>query len=265
MILRKFRGDSVIHSFLLIGQSNMAGRGYLNEAADIDTSRIRILRNGRWQQMFRPINPDRSFSGVSLAESFAESYAKEYNADVGLICCADGGTKLEQWKPGSLLFDNAVLNGKLAARTSVIAGVLWHQGEGDCSGDLYPTYKERFEVMMAAFRKELNLYDVPFLLGGLGDFLPERAKIVGGNTNNYLNYGKLNDQLRAIAESNPMTGFVSAEGLTSNPDYLHFNAESLYEFGLRYFAAYNTLRDKNKNFDETALEDDSKRSALELL
>ena len=110
----------------------MAGRGYLNEAREIDTSRIYTLRNGRWQKMFRPINPDRSFSGVNLAESFAEAYSQKYNVDVGLICCADGGTKLSQWMPGELLFDNAVNNAKLAARTSEIVGVLWHQGEGDC-------------------------------------------------------------------------------------------------------------------------------------
>lgn len=66
----------MIHSFLLIGQSNMAGRGFFSEAADVDSSRIKILRNGRWQPMFRPINPDRAFSGVNLAESFAECYAK---------------------------------------------------------------------------------------------------------------------------------------------------------------------------------------------
>ena len=65
-----------IRSFLLIGQSNMAGRGYLNEAHEIDTKQIYTLRNGRWQRMFRPINPDRGSSGVSLAESFAEAYSE---------------------------------------------------------------------------------------------------------------------------------------------------------------------------------------------
>jgi len=96
-----------MHSFLLIGQSNMAGRGYLNEAPEIDTSRIYTLRNGRWMKMFRPINPDRSFSGTSLAESFAEAYSKKHGVDVGLICCADGGTKLEQWMPGVITDDEA--------------------------------------------------------------------------------------------------------------------------------------------------------------
>ena len=218
-----------MHSFLLIGQSNMAGRGFLNEAHEIDTSRIYTLRNGRWQNMFRPINPDRSFSGVSLAESFAEGYAKKHNVDVGLICCADGGTTLDQWKPGELLFENAVHQAKLASRTSEIVGVLWHQGEGDCAEELYPTYQRRFETMMSELRNRLNLYDVPFILGGLGDFLascPLDEKLK--------NYFNINNSLKNIAADNKMTGFVSAQGLTSNPDNLHFNSASLYEFGLRY-------------------------------
>lgn len=37
---------------------------------------------------------------------------KKYNVDVGLICCADGGTGLDRWKAGELLFDNAVFNAK---------------------------------------------------------------------------------------------------------------------------------------------------------
>ena len=98
----------MIHSFLLIGQSNMAGRGLIEEAEPINKKGIKVLRNGRWQNMFRPINPDRSFSGCNLAESFAEKYVETYQVDVGLICCADGGTSLEKWKPGSLLYDHAV-------------------------------------------------------------------------------------------------------------------------------------------------------------
>ena len=95
----------------------MAGRGYLEEAVEIDTTHIKALRNGRWQNMFRPINPDRSFSGVSLAERYAE----KYKVDVGLICCADGGTHLEQWKVGGILLDNAICQARLALRTSTIA------------------------------------------------------------------------------------------------------------------------------------------------
>lgn len=139
----------MIHSFLMIGQSNMAGRGLLDEAETIDTAHIKILRNGRWQPMFRPINPDRPFSGVNLAESFAEQYAQTYGVDVGLIPCADGGTSLEQWQPGGLLFDHAVYSARLAQRTSTIAGVLWHQGEADCARELNAVYAEKCTAILA--------------------------------------------------------------------------------------------------------------------
>jgi len=52
--------DPVIHSFLLIGQSNMAGRGIIGEVPAIDHRGLMfMLRNGRWQPMTEPINPDR--------------------------------------------------------------------------------------------------------------------------------------------------------------------------------------------------------------
>lgn len=69
------------------------------------------------------------------------------------------------------MFDNAVYQAKLAQRTSTIAGVLWHQGESDCVKELAETYKERFCVIMDALRKELCLYDVPFILGAWVIFL----------------------------------------------------------------------------------------------
>jgi len=230
----------MIHSFLLIGQSNMAGRGDLEEAVPVDTRHILVLRNGRWQPMFRPINPDRSFSGVSLAESFAEVYADKYGVDVGLICCADGGTSLEEWQEGSLLYDNAVYQGRLSSRTSAISGVLWHQGEANCRETLYEGYCERFEKMMKALRRDLNLHEVPFVLGGLGDFLKDCEEPP------YLkNYIKVNEELQRIAQRNAKTVFVSAEGLSANQDNIHFDSKSLYKFGLRYFKAFESTKTGN--------------------
>mgnify|MGYP000999236259 CR=1 FL=1 len=67
----------MIHSFLMMGQSNMAGH---------------------------------------------------FHCNVGLIPCADGGTSLDDWAVGGLLYDNAVFQAKLAQRTSELSGILWHQG-----------------------------------------------------------------------------------------------------------------------------------------
>jgi len=250
----------MIHSILLIGQSNMAGRGFQDEVEPIQNERLMVLRNGRWQPMFFPVNPDRPFSGISLAESFADCYAKEKQVDVGIIPCADGGTSLDQWQPGGLLFDHACYLSELASRTSTICAVLWHQGEADCSPHLYPLYQEKFSNIMHEFRKRLNLYDVPFLLGGLGDFLSQCPL-----DDNLKNYGKVNDALKNMAAHNDMTGFVSAEGLGSNPDKLHFSAQSLREFGVRYYHEFIKVEDKNKVFAEKCTPDQAIRTSMEQL
>ena len=231
-----------MHSFLLIGQSNMAGRGKLAEAVPLDTSRIFTLRNGRFQKMFRPINPDRRDAGVSLAESFAERYVKRYDVDVGLICCADGNTSLAMWQPGGVLFENAVFQARLAMGNSELKGILWHQGEADCAPERAAVYDKLFLPILHALRKEFG--DVPVLLGGLGDFLKDCPL-----DDRLKNYTLVNEGLRRVAQTQPMTGFVSAEGLGANPDSLHFNAPSLHEFGIRYFNAYEALPSGNARME----------------
>ena len=250
----------ILHSFLLIGQSNMAGRGFIDEVEPIINDRIKVLRNGRWQDMYVPVNCDRHFSGINLAESFADLYSKEKNVDVGLIPCADGGTSLCQWVEGGLLFDHACYMAELASRTSTIAGVLWHQGEADCSEKLYPQYEEKLIKFLDALQKKLNLYDVPILLGGLGDFLKDCTLSV-----NLKNYIYINEVLERTAKKRKMTGFVSAEGLSANADNLHFSAKALREFGLRYYKAFLELEDKNKIFCEKSSPDDAVRTRMELL
>lgn len=250
----------MIHSFLLIGQSNMAGRGFAHEVEPIVNDKIMVLRNGRWQPMYVPVNADRAFSGVNLAETFADMYSKEKNVQVGIIPCADGGTNLDQWAVGGLLFDHACYQAELASRTSTIAGVLWHQGESDCHDERYPLYEEKLLTILDALRKKLNLYDVPFLLGGLGDFLVDCPPAPYCK-----NYPHINEALKSIAKIREMTGFVSAEGLTSNPDRLHFNAKSLREFGERYYKEFLKLEDKNKVFTEKPNADTAIRTELENL
>ena len=250
----------MIHSFLMIGQSNMAGRGKKEDVEPSDNKELKVLRNGRWQNMYVPVNCDRAFSGVSLAESFADAYQKDHGVQVGLIPCADGGTTLDQWKEGSILYDHAVFQAKLAMRTSNIAGILWHQGESDCKMERYSTYAERFQKFVDAIKRDLNLYDVPFLVGGLGEFLKDRVE-----NPEMQNFTYVNEALKQVAAQNEMMGFVSAEGLESKPDRLHFNAVSLREFGLRYYEVFKKLEKEDKIFEEKPEADAAIRSEIELL
>lgn len=219
----------------MIGQSNMAGRGYIDEVKLIFDEKITMLRNGRWQLMWEPINPDRPFSGVGLTSSFAASWRLQHPDDeIGLIPCAEGDASLEDWKVGGNLYKNAVFQGKLAQQSSNIAGILWHQGENDCSPDLAASYKDWFTVIIDGLRKELQLPGVPLIIGGLGDYL------TSGRYGQYFGaYPLVNKALLEFAEQTPDCYFVSAEGLTANPDGLHFDAVSQRKLGIRYFEAFH--------------------------
>ncbi|MBT7549375.1 MAG: sialate O-acetylesterase, partial [Gemmatimonadetes bacterium] len=42
--------------FLLIGQSNMAGRGLMDEVAPLADPRVSMFRDGNWQQAEEPLH-----------------------------------------------------------------------------------------------------------------------------------------------------------------------------------------------------------------
>ena len=227
-------------SFLMIGQSNMAGRGDFGEVERIDNADCYMLRMGRWQKMSEPINPDRAIfdvefhSGINLCASFADRYAKHFHKKIGLIPCADGGTRILQWQPGGLLFDHAVLMTRLAMRTSNFGGILWHQGESDCNDDNFSLYKERAICMITEIRRALHAEDLPFIFGELSEDISQRW-----NLGDYP--VRMNSIFREIQSEIPNCRLVSSKGLSLKPDGLHFNSTSLREFGNRYFDAYLEL------------------------
>jgi len=230
--------DKLVSSVLMIGQSNMAGRGFIDDVEPIENPNCYMLRMARWQPMSEPINPDRSMfkgkfkSGVSLAASFADDFANHINAPVGLIPCADGGTKLKQWMPGELLFDHAVAMTKLAQRTSELKCIIWHQGESDLKNEeSVTTYKERFIEMITKLREELDAHDVPVIIGELSH---------SPDPDNYerSNHFKLNSVFSEIAKELTLCSVASSDGLILKADNLHFNSVSLREFGHRYFKEF---------------------------
>lgn len=225
----------MIKSFLMLGQSNMAGRGFLHEVEPIYNEKIKMLRNGQWQMMTEPINYDRPVAGVSLAASFAEAFAKA-NPDeqIGLIPCAEGGSSLDDWHPQGTLFQHALSEARFTLESSQICGILWHQGESDSHHSLHETYYEKLSLIIETLRKELNLQHVPLMIGELGDFL---GKTGFGKYSS--EFQEINKQLRRFAHEQQNCYFVSAEGLTSNPDGIHLNSVSQRKFGFRYYAAFS--------------------------
>jgi hypothetical protein len=228
--------NSDLNIYLLIGQSNMAGRGDVQDVSPIKHSHILKFHESGWQIAEEPLHADNpNIAGVGLAMSFAiEILRKEPAAKIGLIPCAVGWSALSRWMPGNELYENAVLTTRQAMINGSIKGILWHQGENDScnSGDAYD-YGKRLKKMVKSLRSDLNAENVPFITGELGNFLRELEE--------FKYFDLVNQHLRRLEKSVLNYGCAAADGLTDNGDQLHFDAKSLRTFGIRYAKKYLTL------------------------
>jgi len=238
-VAAKLPAKERLHLYLLMGQSNMAGRGKI-EAED-KTPHPRVLTldtNGAWQPAVEPITHDKpQVLGVGPGVSFGKAMA-EKNPDVtiGLVPCAFGGTPLKRWQKGGDLYSNAVHRARLAIKAGTLKGVLWHQGESDSTPALAKTYGERLDQMIRDLRADFGSPDLPFVAGQLGEFLYTRG------SNNVAEVRLVNDTLAKLPERVPLTGCASSAGLNHKGDQLHFDAASQRELGRRYAAEMIRLR-----------------------
>ena len=216
--------------FLLIGQSNMAGRGLLAEVAELSDSRILMLRDGSWQHAAEPLHTDKpERAGVGLGSGFAlELLCHAPETTIGLVPCAVGGTPLSRWLPGMDLYEAALSMAKQVCGDGTMKGILWHQGESDANdATLAESYGTRLQTMIRQLRIELGAGPVPFIAGELGTFLAAEE-----NRRPYFNV--VNQQLRELETRVSKYGLVDSEELSDTGDNVHFNAISLREFGRRY-------------------------------
>jgi hypothetical protein len=230
--------DNALNIFLLIGQSNMAGRGRLDDVPPLRHSQVRMFRQGNWIVADEPLHTDKpDLAGVGLGMSFAvELIVRGRLQSIGLVPCAFGGTSLSAWLPGAALYENAVAVTREALSGGRLSGILWHQGESD-SGQAQDaaSYGERFQQMLHRLRHALGAEAVPVIAGELGAFLRQREPA------DHALFDVINRQLRQLVGKLPVYACVSASGLTDNGDHLHFDALSLRELGRRYADAYEKL------------------------
>ena len=227
--------ESGLDIFLLIGQSNMAGRGSVDQVEPLRNANVLMLRHGEWVAAQEPLHHDKQIAGTGLGMSFAVELAEQNPSSViGLVPAAIGGTGLKRWMPGAYLYRRAVLEARQATQSGSIKGILWHQGESDAQGEATATsYAERFTIMVEALRRELGCQRAPVVVGELGEFLTGRPGLA--------HFAEVNRQLHKLAETLPLCGCVSAAGLKDKGDSLHFDSPSLRAFGRRYAEVYRRL------------------------
>ena len=228
--------------FLLIGQSNMAGRGVIGTEERKPIPGIWVLAQDlTWKPAVDPLHYDKpQIVGAGLGRPFAQALFQTHpGKQIGLIPAAFGGSALDEWKRGTEHYNEAIRRTKAALHNGRLRGILWHQGEADSSRqDLANTYLQRFDVMIRQLRADLGDPNVPVIVGELGRFYRNRPKEGAKYADIVV------QQLQLIPGRVPRSAFVSAEGLTDKGDQTHFDTQSLHELGKRYAVAYRKLEGK---------------------
>ena len=228
--------------YLLIGQSNMSGRGTLTADNAVSNDRIvKFTKDMKWAPADEPLHFDRKHCGAGLAMSFACKMAgASPERTIALVPCAVGGTPLRRWCPGGDLYSNAVVRARAALRDGTLKGILWHQGCADANNITNAeTYAARLVPMVAQLRRDLGAEDVPFVAGELPRFLSRYAEKNG----HHHHWPVVNAQLAEAVSRIPNAALVSSEGLEDcRDDLIHFETPSLRRFGERYAEAMFKLQ-----------------------
>jgi hypothetical protein len=221
-----------LHIYLLMGQSNMAGRGKLGPEDEAQHPRVLMFTaQGQWELAVEPITHDKpGMLGVGPGLAFGKVMAdKQPDVTIALVSCAFGGTPLRRWERGGDLYSNAVHRAKLAVKDGTLKGILWHQGESDSSAlTNATTYGDRLAGMILDLRADLGSPSLPFVAGQIGEFLYDRGP-------EHTPYARVvNEAIAKLPEKIPAAGYIPSKGLGHKGDVLHFDSAAQHELGRRY-------------------------------
>lgn len=238
--------------YLLIGQSNMAGRGEIlpedmspREGVFLLDSLDRIVPATEPFNIHSTIRKRRNMQGFNLGDAFAETMHQKTGRKILLVVNARGGSGLDQWlktsakitfnknegddaeKIGSTapqFYAEAVRRAQIAMQHGQLKGILWHQGESDASEAKSATYLERLSGMVSDLRSDLEVGEsVRFVVGETVPVYQRRENI--------------NPVLNKVPSVIPNSACVSSSDCSSRSDNLHFDRAGLLILGRRYAEA----------------------------
>lgn len=231
--------------YLLIGQSNMAGRGSFEPEDTTKTIEGVWLLNSEGVpekakapfNKYSSIRKDLKLQGYSPANNFSKLIHGRTGRKILLVVNAKGGSSIMSWQPQHKdgFLDEAVRRTRQAIPHGNLKGILWHQGETNVQKKT-PDYAGKFKTMITALRDSLGHGDIPVVIGQLGqwEWAPEE------------DIRNFNDSVvPAICREVKNCNYVTSDGLgrlfKDKPQDPHFSRKAQIELGRRYADAMTPL------------------------
>jgi len=186
--------------WILAGQSNMQGVGnlcdkpkphpqvrafYMRDEWGMAEEKLHFLEeavdevhsdygNGPNRPSKKVLNKKRAdcWNGVGPGLPFALEMQRKSKVPQGLICCAHGGTSMDQWSPDLKDEGGKSLYGAMMRRFDKlgqpVAGVLWYQGESDAHPKIHLDYTSKMVSLVDRSRGDMNLPNLPWCVVQIG-------------------------------------------------------------------------------------------------
>jgi hypothetical protein len=259
VLMSEAQPDSSFHLYLLVGQSNMAGRGEITASyRDLQYNNIFMLdKSGKWIKASHPLHFDKpAIVGVGPGLAFAKAMAEADSIHhllrsedtrlspvpgikIGLVPCAVGGTSIRAWTPGGYdsatrthPYDDALLRIAEARKSGIFKGIIWHQGESDSKSPEASQYLKNLQILVERLRTATGVPALPFVAGELGTFRP--------------NYQLINFELQKLSVTIPASALAGSRDLMHKGDSTHFDSRSADELGKRMADAMIILQNAGK-------------------
>ncbi len=234
---------------LLMGQSNMKGRGKLPKNQEIHPRIINMnMSNDVWYPAVHPLHtngvPDlidgSSNAGVGPGLDFAKVLVEwDTTSCVALIPCAKGGSWIDLWMPGAKLYTETVRRARKAiADFSTqdvevnVKAALWLQGESDAKEGRHQVYEQKLNAVVENLRADLELPKLPFITATIGTFMEAIA-------HKYPFYPEVNSVLLNASNKIEHYSCVDVRDLKGClTDSIHYNTDSQKEIGKRMAKVY---------------------------
>jgi len=241
-------GTAQLDLYLLMGQSNMKGRGIMPEEPKHDPRMVMMhLKDDSWYLARHPLHlvgDAKTFAGhdnagVGPGLAFAEVLISQNpTIAIGLVPCAVGGSSINLWQKGAKLYDEALRRANVALQTTApvkarIRGVLWLQGEANANAAGLEVHEAKLIKLIDDLRADLAQPDLPFIactIGEMGDGSKLADKIA------------MNQLLLRLPTKRAHTACVDARELKTHiGDSVHFDTAAQNEIGKRFATKLNEL------------------------